>query len=483
MYNRKIRGWIKHLDFILMDFVCLECSFVIGYFLRHGAVLNFGNIVYNHVMAALFFIVIFVSVVFGTFHNVLKRDSIVELRYTFLQVLLVAMGVSLYLFAVHDGDIVSRLSIFYMSIIYAVISYGARVLLKQHLQRTHKGTRGKSLMIVTVKAHLQEVIDGLVEKNYERYHFSGIVLMDENRIGENIHGIDIVADRNTMISYFKSHWVDEVFFELPYHVDVPEDIVDQVREMGITVHTKLSRISKKDKCKKDVERMGDYVVLTSSLSDASPVAAFLKRSIDIAGGLVGCLITVVLALIFAPFIYMASPGPIFFKQKRIGYNGRVFEMYKFRSMYMDAEERKKQLLSQNAYDDGLMFKLEYDPRIIGCYRDENGNVHKGIGNLIRDWSIDEFPQFFNVLKGDMSLVGTRPPTLDEWHKYKPEYRVRMSTRPGITGLWQVSGRSRIKDFCQVVALDRKYIETWSIGLDVKILFKTVYVVLARKGAM
>ena len=483
MYNRKSRGWTKHLDFMLMDIMCLELSFVIGFFIRHRGVLELENTVYINVMVAFLFIEIIVSAVFGTFHNVLKRDSVTELQYTVLQVLLVFMGITLYLFAVHDGNTVSRLSFFYTFTIYSIASYWGRVLWKLHLQKDLKGTKGKSLMIVTVRAHLQEVIDGLVKKNYDRYKFSGIVLIDGNHIGEKVQGIDVVADRYTMISYLKYNWVDEVLFDIPYQADVPENIVDQVVEMGITVHTKLSRLSKKEKSIKDVERIGEYVVLTTSLSEASPVAAFVKRCIDIVGGLVGCLITVVLMLIFGPLIYISSPGPIFFKQKRIGYNGRVFEMYKFRSMYMDAEERKKQLLSQNKYDDGLMFKLEYDPRIIGCYRDESGLVHKGIGNIIRDWSIDEFPQFFNVLKGDMSLVGTRPPTLDEWQKYKPEYRVRMATKPGITGLWQVSGRSSIKDFCQVVALDKRYIETWSIGLDVKILLKTVYVVLARKGAM
>lgn len=483
MYNRKRRGWIKHIDFILIDFLCLEVSFAFGYFLRNRAMLDLENMVYVNILVALFFIEIAVSAVFSTFHNVLKRDNLVEFQYTVLQILLVFTGMSLYLFVVHDGGSVSRLSILYMSLIYIILGYGMRVLWKMHLQKTNKGTRGKSLVIVTVRSHLYEVIEGLVEKNYERFHFAGIALLDGDNVGGKIHGIDIVADRNTIITYLKSHWVDEVFFDLPYQVDIPSDIVDQVVEMGITVHTKLSRLSKKEKSIKDVERIGEYVVLTTSLSEASPVAAFVKRCIDIVGGLVGCLITVVLMLIFGPLIYISSPGPIFFKQKRIGYNGRVFEMYKFRSMYMDAEERKKQLLSQNKYDDGLMFKLEYDPRIIGCYRDESGRVHKGIGNIIRDWSIDEFPQFFNVLKGDMSLVGTRPPTLDEWQKYKPEYRVRMATKPGITGLWQVSGRSSIKDFCQVVALDKRYIETWSIGLDVKILLKTVYVVLARKGAM
>jgi lipopolysaccharide/colanic/teichoic acid biosynthesis glycosyltransferase len=230
------------------------------------------------------------------------------------------------------------------------------------------------------------------------YRFSGIVLIDQKRIGQRINGVQIVADRSSMVSYLKTHWVDEVFFDIPYRTDMPSELVDQVIKMGITVHTKVSRIVDADTRIKDVEQIGDYVVLTTSLGSASPWAAFAKRCLDIAGSLVGCMITLVLIVLVGPLIYIASPGPIFFKQKRVGCNGRVFEMYKFRSMYMDAEERKKELMAQNEIKDGLMFKMEYDPRIIGCYKDSNGRIHKGIGNLIRDLSIDEFPQFFNVLK-------------------------------------------------------------------------------------
>ena len=132
---------------------------------------------------------------------------------------------------------------------------------------------------------------------------------------------------------------------------------------------------------------------------------------------------------------------------------------------------------------GLMFKLDFDPRIIGSKKLPDGTVKKGIGNFIRDWSLDEFPQFWNVLKGDLSLVGTRPPTVDEWDKYELHHRARLATKPGITGMWQVSGRSKITDFEQVVALDKKYIQEWSMGLDLRILLQTVLVVLRREGSM
>lgn len=150
---------------------------------------------------------------------------------------------------------------------------------------------------------------------------------------------------------------------------------------------------------------------------------------------------------------------------------------------MDAEERKKELMAQNKIGDGMMFKMDFDPRIIGNKVLPNGKKKTGIGQLIRKTSLDEFPQFFNILVGDMSLVGTRPPTLDEWEKYEPHHRARMSFRPGLTGLWQVSGRSNITDFEEVVKLDTQYIADWSIKQDVRILIKTAMSVLKNEGAV
>ena len=168
-------------------------------------------------------------------------------------------------------------------------------------------------------------------------------------------------------------------------------------------------------------------------------------------------------------IMLESPGPMFFKQDRVGKNGRIFKMYKFRSMYKDAEARKAELMEQNEMD-GLMFKMKDDPRITK------------IGKFIRKTSIDEFPQFINVLIGDMSLVGTRPPTVDEYQQYSSYHKRRLSIKPGVTGLWQVSGRSEITDFEEIVRLDCEYIDTWNMGLDIKILFQTIKVLFTGKGA-
>ena len=196
---------------------------------------------------------------------------------------------------------------------------------------------------------------------------------------------------------------------------------------------------------------------------------FIKRFIDILGALIGIVITLVLTPFIAIAIKADSEGPVLFSQVRIGKNGRRFKMYKFRSMYIDAEERKKELMAQNEVQ-GLMFKMEHDPRITK------------VGSFLRRTSLDELPQFFNVLKGDMSLVGTRPPTVDEFEQYSIQYRRRLSITPGLTGMWQVSGRSDIKNFDEVVKLDLQYIDNWSLSLDFKIILQTIGVVLFHKGS-
>ena len=201
----------------------------------------------------------------------------------------------------------------------------------------------------------------------------------------------------------------------------------------------------------------------------------VRRAQDILLSSLALVVLSPLLLVTYAAIWIDSPdaNPIF-TQQRVGRNGKLFKMYKFRSMYMDAEERKKELMAQNTMSDSKMFKMDFDPRVIGNKILSDGTKKKGIGQYIRDFSIDEFPQFFNVLKGDLSLVGTRPPLISEVEQYEMHHKSRLATKPGITGMWQVSGRSDITDFEEVVRLDTEYIENWSFGLDILILLKTAF---------
>ncbi len=219
-----------------------------------------------------------------------------------------------------------------------------------------------------------------------------------------------------------------------------------------------------------VDQCQDVPFLTIPVGNLNATGQLYKRLLDLIGGLLGFALLCIIFPFIALAIKLDSPGPIFFKQRRIGQHGRSFYLYKFRTMCVDAEERKQELMAQNEMQ-GAMFKLKDDPRMTR------------VGKFLRKTSLDEFPQFLNVIKGEMSLVGTRPPTLQEVEAYQTWQYKRLSGRPGITGLWQISGRNKITDFNQIVKLDCQYLEKWRFSDDLKILAQTVYVVLRRKGAV
>ncbi|WP_278883764.1 sugar transferase [[Ruminococcus] lactaris] len=297
----------------------------------------------------------------------------------------------------------------------------------------------------------------------------GIVLADEQEKKE-IAGIPVVCEYGDMMEYIRRNVVDEVFVHLSSQTNLPiNKIIKELEVMGVTVDLNINVFEMEIPVQREIERIGNYYTVSFSPKIHSFKQIFFKRVMDIVGAIVGLLITGIVTVFLAPALLIESPGPLFFSQVRVGKNGRRFKIYKFRSMYMDAEERKKELMSQNEME-GLMFKMENDPRVTK------------VGKFIRKTSIDELPQFWNILKGEMSLVGTRPPTEDEFLQYEGYHRRRLNMTPGLTGLWQVSGRSDTKNFEEIVAMDVEYIDNWSLKEDIKILFKTVGVVLKGKGA-
>lgn len=339
-----------------------------------------------------------------------------------------------------------------------------------------------SLIVVTVADMAEEVISRITEESYDKFIVSGIVLLDQDWTGRSVKGVPVVSNEKNVKEYVCHEWVDEVLIRIPDSMEYPESLIDAFHMMGVTVHFSSPKVENGKGEIQKTEYIGGYQVLTTSIARASTIQLACKRLMDIAGGIIGCLFTIILVIFLAPAIYIQSPGPVFFSQTRIGQNGRKFKIYKFRSMYMDAEKRKEEFMEKNKISGSpLMFKMDHDPRIIGSGKLDRHGRPGGIGNFIRRTSLDEFPQFWNVLKGQMSLVGTRPPTVDEWEKYDLHHRKRMAIKPGITGMWQVSGRNDITDFDEVVRLDTKYIKNWSIGLDCKIILKTFGVIFSRNG--
>ena len=328
---------------------------------------------------------------------------------------------------------------------------------------SHMKKYTQRILLVTTRARVERVLKQL--STYDYGYVSAVSIVDDEHFESS--NFTIVTLDN-LVTYATRSVVDQVVINLPSESFLIADFVSRFETMGLPVAVNIAALDFVTNSEKAIQQFGDSSVVNFSTTFYRSSDIALKRVIDIIGSLVGLIICGLVSIFLVPLI-IRDGGPAIFVQDRVGRNGRVFKFYKFRSMRVDAEEIKKELMSQNQMQGG-MFKIENDPRITK------------IGHFIRKTSLDELPQFWNVLKGDMSLVGTRPPTLDEYMTYTPEQKRRLSFKPGITGLWQISGRSNIKNFDEVVKLDVTYLDGWTIWKDIEILLKTIKVVFMKDGA-
>ncbi len=468
MYRKDNTGWVKHLDFTILDILLLQLAFITGYIVRHGWRNPYASEPYRRLAVILVLLDICVVFFEQPYHQVIKREAMAELQKVAMTCSIIFVGMLVYMYAMKMSAVYSRESMFTFWIVSICYEFIAHCVYKQAVRRSIKKNRSQaSMVILTMNRYAEECVRDFERDEYRDFEVTGIVIVDKQRTGETVRGIPVVADADGFYDYVKENVVDEVFINGNTR-ESSEALANELLEMGVTVHYNLVKQNALMP-NKVLEKCGSYMVLTTSMHIASPRELIIKRMMDIAGSLVGLLLTGVAFLIFGPILKIQSPGPVFFSQERVGKNGRIFHIYKFRSMYMDAEEKKRELMANNEMD-GMMFKMTDDPRIIP------------IGRFIRKHSIDELPQFWNILKGEMSLVGTRPPTVDEVEQYQLHHWGRLGIKPGLTGMWQVSGRNDITDFEKVVALDTQYISNWSLSLDVKILLRTVYVVLTGSGS-
>lgn len=407
----------------------------------------------------------------NSYHNFISRENTHELIIVLKQYAAVVLLLSLYfLSAKYNKKLMFIIFIFILGVsVTFIVRIIAKLFIKQYFS---KSKHCKNIIIAATEERLKKTLDTFINNEEVDFNIVGLMVIDadDSIINTEFNGVRIVANLDNIVQYSVNAPIDDVYINIGYHNEQMREIVEIFEEMGITVHIKLNCLDF-DLPNARIERLFGSKVLTVSNNVITSGESLAKRIIDFFGGLIGSVITLILCIFVVPAIKIADPGPAIFSQVRIGRNGRRFRIYKFRSMFMDAEKRKEELMKQNEMGSDMMFKMKNDPRVI-----------PGIGNFIRKTSIDEFPQFFNILKGDMSLVGTRPPTEDEFKKYSLHHKNRLSFKPGLTGMWQVSGRSEITDFEEIVKLDTKYITEWSIGLDIKIIFKTVFQVIKGKGA-
>lgn len=469
--NRKGR-LVETYSLILIDLIAVLGAYMTALLLRFGNVhqaismqLNYTVGIYMMLFCVLYGVMSDWNR--GFFRRGFFVEGIAVLKYDI--VMMIAIVVIMYL--THIAGDYSRLIFGYFAVANAVYTFALHCVFKVFmLDYYSKSNNSDKLMIVTEAEYAEEIIKKIKEAKAWDYEVTSIAIMNSDMVGEEIAGIPVVANQYNLFDISRQMPLDQVFMYLP---GIPakqiRSYITDFETMGVTTHYNVE-VKELDLEGKTAGRFAGFAVMTFSLQYLDYRRVFVKRAIDMLGGLVGSLITLVLTPFVALAIKLESKGPVFFEQIRIGKNGRRFKIYKFRSMYIDAEERKKELQAQNEMGDNLMFKMEHDPRITK------------VGKFLRKTSIDEFPQFFNVLKGDMSLVGTRPPTEDEFEQYNNYYRRRMSITPGLTGMWQVKGRGVVTEFEDVVKLDLEYIDKWSLSLDFKIMLQTVGVVLFGKGA-
>lgn len=458
---------------LIIDLLLTINAFYFSYYIRnvyfgkeYGYITQFNNYTWILVLAASLMSIFLVLL--KSYEQILEDNFAVAVFKIALSIFLSVVFLFAVFFFIGEKSL-SRLFFGIFSCVEFIIIAVDRIFIKTILYVNSKDTsHGKNILIVGCGELGRDYFEKAKKYGQIGVNIVGFLRVDgheECAVNEQ----DIVGSLNELKHVTKENSVDEVVFALP--LDYYEDITNYVQKcevMGITVHVVLD-LYKLNLSKGKLNELENIPCVTIQSVSNDYIQLFVKRAIDIIGGMAGMVLILIALVIVGPLIYIESPGNIFFKQKRVGKNGRVFNCYKFRSMYMDAEERKKELLLKNEMN-GAMFKIKDDPRITR------------IGKFIRATSIDELPQFLNVLLGDMSLVGTRPPTTDEVDQYKDYHWRRLSVKPGITGLWQVSGRSDIVDFEDVVKLDTQYIDNWSVWLDIKLIFKTMKVIVARAGA-
>ena len=461
--NKSFDHYLKKFGILALDIGCILIALSLAYF-----VYPLNTMPMSNYLIILLLLAVGYNFVNSQNRNLFARGYLIELKEVIVYNIYLLCGLVLIAFFWKKLETTSRLLTSYFFCFNIVIMYLSRVLVKVLLRRMYNDDPKKTKGILMVVEKGQETLLDTFRSGLT-YNVIGTLIVDQDQVSGTVDGNEISCSLDELVNTVVTYQIDDVVFKLPGQGQKALfELITDFEDMGANCHYALD-VPTGARGNATMEMFGEMFMATYTLRTQSTWQLVMKRVMDICGAVVGLILCGIISIFLIPAIKLDSPGPAIFSQIRIGKNGRRFKFYKFRSMYVDAEERKKELMKNNEMD-GLMFKMEDDPRITK------------VGKFIRKTSLDEFPQFWNVLIGDMSLVGTRPPTEDEFNKYNGHYKRRLMMTPGITGLWQVSGRSSITDFDEVVKLDLEYIDNWSLLGDIKILFKTVISVIKRDGA-
>ena len=317
MHKKNASDWRKHLDFIVVDIICLHIAFLLAYFIRHREWGMYLDRDYRQIAIVMTAIGVLVAVLFASFKNVLKRGYFVEFVAALRHVCIVEGLTVFYVFAMQKGTDYSRTVFYIFPALYLVLTTVFRYLWKNYLKKNARSRNLRSLLLVTTKELAAESIADLRDNPYEHFLLKGVVIIDAPCEEKEIVGVPVVASYEDVADYCLNEWVDAAMIVLPQEMAYPKKLIENFQKMGIVVHRAIANKSDDLDCKQMVERIGNYTVLTTSMNYASGEALFIKRAMDICGGLVGCFLTGILCLIVGPMIYIQSPGPIFFTQTRV----------------------------------------------------------------------------------------------------------------------------------------------------------------------
>jgi len=333
--------------------------------------------------------------------------------------------------------------------------------------RYDRGVGTRNVLIVGTGPEAHALRHHLESIRHLGYTFKGFIDFPGTTPRFTAASGDVVGSLETLFQHTRTLFVDEIFFTSPCEREMVQNVLEQARVHGVDLRV-VPDMYDGLAWNSPIEYIGQFPTIPLHCGHVPELGLLFKRVFDVVFSVLSLILMAPLLLIIAIAVKMDSPGPAFYRSERIGKKGRVFHCIKFRTMVRDADERRADVMHMNERD-GVLFKISNDPRITR------------LGRFLRKYSLDELPQFFNVLKGEMSIVGPRPPIASEVKEYKLSHLRRLDVMPGITGLWQVQGR-RDPSFASYVSLDVTYIDNWSIWLDFKIILRTVGVVFAGTGS-
>ncbi|HCS75935.1 MAG TPA: sugar transferase, partial [Clostridiales bacterium] len=363
MYQDIIKGWVKHLDFMILDVVSLETAFFVSYFIRNKSLENGFSEHYQNMIWTIILLSIMAAFFLSSYRGIIQRGYMKEIKQTLSHCGFISLGLIVWMFVFKESSSYSRIIVAAMYPVSVFITLAARLLWKRVIRiRIRSRKKMRKVLIISTEGRIEDAIEGLLQP-YRNYQLSACALYDtSDKVGTEINYVPVVADKDHMIEYIQENIVDEVFIDLPGYEKEAERLMGIFVSMGLVAHINLARFTPNVE-NKMINQFAGFMVLSSGIKFASSQQLFFKRLIDIFGAAVGLLATGIVFIIFAPIIKKQSPGPVFFSQERVGRNGRRFKIYKFRTMYPDAEDRKKELMVQNKMN-GFMFKMDNDPRII-----------------------------------------------------------------------------------------------------------------------